>query len=296
MPEAEVVEPNPWRRRWYALLGLGHHLRRLFLGALAPVDQLYLNRWCDEPGGNDVVHYHLDDAVLERLGEIKRRTGFSTNDILTTALGLALARWSGDRGTEVRRFNILIPADMRPRHSSVRSFANHLSSYLVDFDRARMPDARAMLEATYSQVRRQAAVQEPQKKLLAENAVAGFTPISWIQGAMYSAKRTPLNYSFSNLIPISPRDNGGMFGTRTWTACHLRILTPNAYLNGVNTTVIRYAGKLCFNFNHKTGVVPRQEVEDLVERFEEALAEVVFAARQQERRPVAIPVPTEVPA
>jgi Condensation domain len=294
--EAEMIEPRRWRRPWLALLGFGHHLRRLARLVLTPVDQLYCNRWSDEPGRNDVLHYHLDDSVLDIFREIKQQEGFSTNDLLTAALGLALARWSADHDTPVRRFNVLSPADMRPRHDPPRSFANHLSSYLVDFDRERMPDARSTLEAVHRQVRQQALIREPHKKLLAENSVARFTPVRWINKAIYRARSTPLNYSFSNLIPISPKHHGGMFGTRTWTASHLRILTPNAYLNGTNTTVIRYAGRLCFNFNFKDGVIPREHVGQLVEHFGGALAEVVAAARNEEPRPDLLPAPLEVTA
>lgn len=292
IPEAEMIEPRRWRRPWQALLGFGHHLRRLARLVLSPVDQLYCNRWSDRPGRNDVLHYHLDDAVLDVFREIKQRNGFSANDLLTAALGLALARWSADHDAPVRRYNVLSPADMRPRHDPPRSFANHLSSYLVDFDLERMPDARSMLDAVHRQVRQQALAREPHKKLLAENSVARFFPVRWIHKAIYRARRTPLNYSFSNLISISPKHHGGKLGTRSWTASHLRILTPNAYLNGTNTTVIRYAGKLCFNFNFKDGVIPRAHVGQLIEHFGGALAEVVVAARKEDL----LPAPIEVSA
>ncbi len=294
--DLEMIEPRWWRRPWQAALGLTHHARRLAHELVAPVDQLYCNRWADEPGRNDVYHYLLDDEVLDELRGIKRRHGFSPNDVLTTALARALALWSDDHDTAVRRFNVLIPADVRPRRDAPRSFANHLSSFIVDYDRVRMPDARSMLEATARQVRAQARGRIPHRKLLAEASVARLTPISWIQKAMYAARTTPLNYSFSNLIPISPTARGGRFGTRRWTATDLRILTPNAYLNGTNTTVIRYAGKLCFNFNFKDGVVPREHVEQLVERFEQQLGETVAAARQGEPRPAMLAAPVEVPA
>lgn len=278
VPEAAMVEARPWARRWMALQGFGWHLRGLVRGLVARADALYSNRWSDEPGGNRVVHLLLDGAVLTRLRALKPGTGLSPNDALSAALALALARWSGDCGAPMRRSNLLLPADMRPRRDPPRSFANHISSYILEYDWRGPLDLAALTRSTHDQIRLQARHRAPHKRLVAETMVAGWLPVGLIRRTIYGASTTPFNLSFSNLIPISPPEP---LGTCDFTTTGLRILTPNGYLNGVNTTVIHYAGQLCFNFNHKEGVVSEAEARALMARFQEALEQVLAACEAQ---------------
>jgi len=164
---------------------------------------------------------------------------------------------------------------VRPRPWTLQSFANHLSSFLVDINLRRMPGLMDVVAAIRRQVQQQAARLAPYKKVISEIAVARTTTLGQVHKAVYRPQRTMLNFPFSNLIPISPIDNGGRLATRSWQGEALRIMTPCAWLQAVNTTVIRYAGRLCFNFNYKESVVDQSSVTRLGEIFLERLAAIV---------------------
>jgi len=273
--EDEVAEARRWARWWYRIVGLALHLVALARATLRPADSLACNIGRDYTGHNDVVHLTLDDDLLGPLRALRQERGLSPNDAISGALSAALARWSAAEGAPVRRFNFLVVADARPRGSQVRSFANHLSSFLVWLPVAGRADPVELARKIRRQVRRQAASRTHIKKLISEIFVTRALDVATISKMVYATPRAPLSYSFSNLIPISPRGYTGRFATTSWAAESLRIMTPSPFLQGINTTVIRYAGQLCFNFNYKESVVSRDAVLRLIACFRECLSEMV---------------------
>ena len=52
------------------------------------------------------------------------------------------------------------------------------------------------------------------------------------------------------------------------------ITTPAAPRLGIALTVIRYGGRLFFNFNYKASAATREQTEELCRRFQGVLAEL----------------------
>lgn len=275
IPEAVVAEPSPIRRFGARFIGTFLHMRNIIRYSLRPPDQLVSNLPGDYSGHNQVHHRWMEPEDFSPICALRGAAGVSTNDVLSSALALALSDWSRHNGHPVNRFNLLIPADVRPRPWTRESFANHLSSFLVDFHMDRYGGPLDLLESLRGQIRRQARRRDHITKVLAEIMVARLMPLGRIRDAVFAPKRTMLNFPFSNLVAISPQDNHGRLGTRRWVGEDLRIMTPCAWLQGVNTTVIKYGGRLCFNFNHKASVIDTTMVNDLATRYEETLADLV---------------------
>ncbi|HEY3353714.1 MAG TPA: condensation domain-containing protein [Polyangia bacterium] len=274
LPEAEVAEPDPGRRRRARWAGYLYTLWDLVRALVRPPDPLRSNVGDDFTGHNRVLHLELDEAVLARCRRA-RAAGLSVNDLLTGALALALSRWTRAAGLPLRRFSLMLLADMRPRDREVRSFANHLSSYVVDLDLRRGDGALALTRAVHDSVRRQAARRLPLKRLLAGIALVRRFRLGTLRRAVFGARRATLNTSFSNLLPLWP---GGRLATRAWTCERLLIMTPCLFRQGLNASVIHYAGRLCFNFNYKESIVDAASARLLVDGFAAALDETLAEA------------------
>lgn len=282
IPEALVAEPSLVRRIGARFIGTFLHMRNILRYSLRPPDQLVSNLPGDYTGHNQVHHRWIEPEQINEISRL-RAAGVSTNDVLSSAMALALAQWSDDHGHPVRRFNLLIPADVRPRPWTRSSFANHLSSFLVDLSMDRYDGPLDLLDSLRGQIRRQARRRDHITKVLAEILVARLMPLGRIRDAVFAPQRTMLNFPFSNLVAISPRENDGRLGTSHWVGEDLRIMTPCAWLQGTNTTVIRYGGRLCFNFNHKASMVDRPMVGGLADRYEEHLGALVTAVQGRGR-------------
>ena len=275
LAEATVAEPSRWKRLLFRFPGTLMHIRNLVRYAFHPPDQLVSNLATDFTGHNQVIHHDVDTDLVRRIRGLKAASGHSTNDILTTAMALSLASWSEEQQHPVRWFNLLIPADIRPRNWSLESFANHLSSFLVDLDLRRYGDPLALLGSVHEQIRKQASRRAPLKKVLAEIAVAKMVSLARVRKAVFAPQRTILNFPFSNLVSLSPPDGEDRFFTSRWSAEQLRIMTPCAWLQGANTTVIKYNGQLSFNFNHTQSSVTTPLAQRLVSHYDLALMDLV---------------------
>ncbi len=90
------------------------------------------------------------------------------------------------------------------------------------------------------------------------------------------------NFSFSNLIPLGVPGAGkdDKWAGDGFAVDSLRVTTPCTPPQGANTTVLKYAGLLCFNFNYKDSVVDDAAASDLCALFEEALAETEQALQR----------------
>lgn len=278
LAEAEVAESNRWRRALYRHLGYWFHLKQAFYGILFRNGQLHSNLSRDYSGNNTVTHCYVPASIVERLRGLRSSTGYSVNDFLATALSIALYRWSTARGTEPKRFNVLVPADARPRGWSGESFGNHLCSFVLFIPARLARRPLDLLRSVSRQTRRQFRKRYHVKALLAGIQMLRLASVGLLKKLIFGAKRAALNFSFSNLIPISPTANGGRFVTGSWRSERLEIMTPCGYLQGVNTTVIRHADQLCFNFNFKDSCVDAASIDDMIAAFHQALEELIAAA------------------
>jgi hypothetical protein len=95
-------------------------------------------------------------------------------------------------------------------------------------------------------------------------------PLDRMQELVFAAKRPAHNLNLSNLIPL---DFPVMAGT-AWTVDEVLITTPVTPRTGIVLTVVRYNGRLCFNFNHVATAATAAQVTELARLFRDALAEL----------------------
>ena len=238
--------------------------------ALAPPTPLRCNVGDDYTGPNRTRSLSLPAARLERWRGARASHGLSTNDVLLGALAAALGRWSARHGHPPRRTRLFAIVDTRPRGAAFESFANHLSSYLVGAELRGAPKVLDVAASLGRQIAAQSRRHVAHEKLLVEAPLALASPIGWLRHIVFTRPRLVANHVFSNLIPLgtSERWRGEGFEVEA-----LRVTTPCTPPQGMNTTVVRYGGELCFNFNHKGSVVDDALAGDFAATFEEALAE-----------------------
>jgi hypothetical protein len=87
---------------------------------------------------------------------------------------------------------------------------------------------------------------------------------------IFETKRPSYNLNFSNLIPLEFPVLGG----EGWGVDDVMITTPVAPRHGMVLTVIRYGGKLVFNFNYKTTAATKEQAEELCDAFRALLGEM----------------------
>lgn len=277
LPEDLLVQPQAAGRFWWRHAGNLAHLGTLFHLLLFPPDALASNppvasgQSMDFKGANRALYHLVGDPLLERLRAGRARHGCSVNELLCGALSAALARWTQAQGRPLRRFNLFLPADMRPRGAGLLSSANHLSSYLVHLDTRGTPRPLDLAGQVHAQIRQQHRRRFPEKKLLSEIEATRRLSPAQIRQSLSGGRRALFNIPFSNLIAISPQTP---YATSSWVGRDLRVMTPCGYLQGLNVTVLRYHGELCFNFNYKASAVEREQVERLILAFDEALREL----------------------
>jgi hypothetical protein len=271
--ELEALELGRGRSILYGLAGL-----RIWLGitasqALHPLTPLYHNRSRDYRGPNETLHWKLDRALLEQWKPLRERHGISLNTLLTAAYLRAQQIWNRELGIEPGRTRITLVAETRPRHGGFRSFANHLGALLAELPLDRDLEPRAMMASIQEQVRRQARTDAPRKRLVFERASTAALPLDGMRKACFEGTSLGAQLSFSNLISLPfPRLAGP-----GWSIEAVHITTPVIPPFGVLLTVICYGDHLCFNFNHKSPLVTREQIASLVRAFEKALDEMTAA-------------------
>jgi hypothetical protein len=277
LPEEPLVEPRPWRRALWVHAGNLSHLLGFLGFLLSPPDPLPSNPACGESldfrGADRARHLVLDGTWLARCRALRPSTGLSVNECLCGALGAALRRWSAESARPVRRFNLFLPFDLRPRGGPLLSSANHISAVVVRFGPGEGEDPLRFARTAHRQIRAQIVRQLPRKRALAEIQAFRRFSASAIRRALLGAQRAMFSLPFSNLIAISPGQR--TYHARTWEGLALRVMTPCGYLQGLNVTVLAYAGKLCFNFNYKASVLRVEAVDRLIDLFREALEAAV---------------------
>jgi hypothetical protein len=271
--ELDALELGRGRSFLYGLAGL-----RIWLAISAgqifhPLRPLYHNRSRDYRGPNATLHWTLDRKALDAWKPLRERHGVSLNTLLTAAYLRAQQRWNRELGIEPGLTRITLVAETRPRHGGFRSFANHLGALLAQLPLDQDLEPLAMMASIQEQVRRQARADAPRKRLVFERATTAAIPLENMRKACFEGTGLGAQLSFSNLISLPfPRLAGP-----GWSIEAVHITTPVIPPFGVLLTVIRYGDEICFNFNHKATLVTREQIADLVDHFEAALAEMTAA-------------------
>ncbi|MGO8998185.1 MAG: condensation domain-containing protein [Polyangiaceae bacterium] len=272
--EVEALGLSPVKQLAYTLGGFLWLLGALFRAAVTPLTPLLQNRSNDYSGENGTVHWVVSDAVLEPWNAARKRLQVSLNTLLTGALMLANQRVHRARGLPLGRTNAQLLMETRPRDKPFVSFANHLTFLDAEANLARVSDSAALLRSIQKQVERQRDHATPIKRLLIERAFVLVMPLEQIQKLIFDTKRPAYNLNFSNLIPLEFAALGG----EGWRVDDVMITTPVAPRHGIVLTVIRYGGKVVFNFNYKTTAATREQTAELCGAFRTVLEELTGAS------------------
>jgi hypothetical protein len=268
--EAEALGLSPVKQLAYTVGGFGWLLGTMLRANLTPLTPLLQNRSNDYSGENGTVHWALADTVLEPWNAARKRLSVSLNTLLTGALMLANQRVHRAKGLPLGRTNAQLLMETRPRDRPFVSFANHLTFLDAEANLAKTEDPAALLQSIQKQVDAQRDHATPFKRLLCERGFVGILPLEQIQGIIFDSRRPAYNLNFSNLIPLEFPALGG----DGWGVDDVMITTPVAPRHGIVLTVIRYGGKLVFNFNYKTTAATREQTEELCAAFRAVLTEL----------------------
>jgi hypothetical protein len=271
--EVEALGLSPGKQAAYVAAGFASLIGSVIRGAVTPLTPLLQNRSSDYSGENCTLHWAVGDGVLEPWNAVRKRLEVSLNTLLTGALMLANQSVHRARGLPLGRTSAQLLMETRPRERPFVSFANHLAFLEAEADLSRVSDSAELLRSIQAQVVSQRDRARPIKRLLAERAFVLLVPLEQIQKMIFETSRPAHNLNFSNLIPLEfPKLEG-----EGWGVDDVMITTPVAPRHGVVLTVIRYGGKLVFNFNYKSTAATRELVEELIAAFRQAMREMTGA-------------------
>ncbi len=253
----------PGRARWWRWSGYVGILRAIVRAIARPTVPLIQNRSNDYTGDDDCVRWIVADAALDAWNAARKRIGVSLNSMLAGAMFAANQRWHRDRGAPLGRTTSTLIMETRPRDGGFVSFANHLATLDAEVDLGAVDDPAAMARAIQAQVDAQKRANRPIKRLLAERALVAGMRLSAMQRIVFQSKHPTYNLNFSNLIALAFPTLGG----EGWRVDEVLITTPVTPRTGIALTAIRYNGRVVFNFNYKSSVVPRADVEMLRDHF-----------------------------
>ena len=266
--EVEALGLTTATRLRYTVAGLGSLIASIWSALVRPVAMLVQNASADYTGANAALRWVVADSALEGWRPARTTIGASLNSLLTGALFLANQRLHRTLGHRLGRVNASLIMDTRPRDRSFESFANHLATLEAELPLQRELDPAEAVRSIQAQVVRQLARRRPIKRLLCERALVAGMPMDKLHRLVFEAKRPAHNLNFSNLIPL---DFPVLAGAR-WTVDEVLITTPVTPRSGIVLTVVRYHGRLCFNFNYPSSVVSAEHVTQLASLFRETLA------------------------
>jgi hypothetical protein len=268
--ELEALALSRWRRRGWQLAGyleLGRVFARALFRKTVPLAQ---NRSNDYRGDNGTVHLIAGDDQLAAWNRARKQLGVSLNSLLTAALFCATRRSHRARGAPIGRTSSSLLMETRPRQAGFVSFANHLATLEVTLALDRLDEAATMARAVQAQVDAQRRANRPFKRLLAERALVASMTLAQLRRVVFESKHPSYNLSFSNLIALDFATLGG----DGWLVDEVLITTPVTPRTGIALTVIRYHGRVVFNFNYKASAASRDHAEALSAEFERVLAEL----------------------
>ena len=261
--ELEALALSPWERRRLFAGGIWEYLRGFWAGVRMPVSELRQNRSTDYTGGNRTLHLTRPAALLDRHASEAKAAGGNLNALLIAWLFEANRRWHASLGEQPARVNMTLIAETRPREGGFDSFANHLTSFIVDLRLDRLPDTGALMLAAHGQLREQAARRAHLRRYLVERWLVLSLRMGAFRKMLFSNGPTVINLNLSNMLAIPlPRLSG-----EGWRVTEALISTPTTPRTGIVLTVTRCEGVVSFNFNFKTTVVSEEEVAALVAVF-----------------------------
>ncbi len=265
--ELEALGLSAPARARYFLAGLGSLTASIAKALVRPTSVLVQNESTDYTGANGAVRWVVDDAALEGWQQARKRLGVSQSALFTAALYAATQRWHRELGRPLGRVNASLVMETRPRDGNFVSFANHLATLEVVLDLARELDPDDAARSLHAQLKRQLDRKRPLERLVCERAIVAGMPLDKLQALVFDAKRPAFNLNLSNLIPLEFPVLSG----RGWTADEVLITTPVTPRNGIALTVVRYNGRVCFNFNYTASAVTAAQTAELARRFRDAL-------------------------
>jgi hypothetical protein len=265
--ELEALGLSRMTRVRYGLAGFASLTASVAKAVLRPSAMLVQNESADYTGPNGAVRWVVDDATLEAWQRARKQLGVSQSALFTAALIVATQRWHRELGRRLGRVNASLVMETRPRDGGFVSFANHLATLEVELNLARDLDPADAARAIHAQLKRQQARNRPIKRLVCERAIVAGMPLDKLQALVFDAKRPAFNLNLSNLIPLEFPVLSGP----GWTVDEVLITTPVTPRNGVALTVVRYNGRVCFNFNYAATAVTSAQATELARRFRDAL-------------------------
>lgn len=275
--ELEALGLSPATRLRYGLAGFGSLMASIVKALVRPTTILVPNRSTDYTGANGAVRWVVDDGVLEGWQAARQRLGVSQTALFTAALYVAVQRWHHELGHRLGRVNASLVMETRPRDGGFVSFANHLATLEVDLALDRPLDPAAAARDLHRQLKRQLERKRPLKRLVCERAIVAAMPLDKLQALVFEAKRPAYNLNLSNLIPLDfPTLEGP-----GWTVDEVLITTPVTPRNGVVLTVVRYHGRVCFNFNYVASAFTSAQTLELARGFRDALEALTGAPARE---------------
>jgi hypothetical protein len=274
--ELEGLGLTQAQRRSHAIAGVGILARGAMRALASPLTPLLQNRSNDYSGENATIHWSLPDAALGPWDAARKRLGVSLNTLLTGALMLANQRVHRAKGLPLGRTNAQLLMETRPRATEgapFLSFANHLTFLEAEADLGKATDPAALVQSIQAQVTAQREQATPIKRLLGERFFVGLLPLEQVQRIIFESSRPQYNLNFSNLIALE----FPMLEGEGWRVEDVLITTPVAPRHGIVLTVIRYGGRLVFNFNYKSTAATRELTEEIRTQFEAVMAEMTAA-------------------
>ncbi len=268
--ELDALGLAPTTRVGYGLAGFASLTASIAKALARPITNLVQNDSADYTGPNGAVRWVVDDAALDGWQRARRQLGVGQSALFTAALFGAAQRWHRELGRRLGRVNASLVMETRPRDGGFASFANHLATLEVELQLGRTLDLADAARAIHAQLKRQLDRKRPLHRLVCERAIVLGMPLDKLHALVFEAKRPAYNLNLSNLIaldfPVLSGDG--------WVADEVLITTPVTPRNGIALTVVRYHGRVCFNFNYAAPAVSGAQTADLARRFRDALEEL----------------------
>jgi hypothetical protein len=271
----------------YGLAGFGSLMASIVKALVRPTAMLVQNDSADYTGPNGAVRWVVDTTALDGWQRARKQLDVSQSALFTAALFIATQRWHRVLGRRLGRANASLVMETRPRAGGFVSFANHLATLEVELQLARDLDPADAARSIHAQLKRQQRRGRPIKRLVCERAIVAGMPLDKLQALVFDARRPAFNLNLSNLIPLEFPVLAGP----GWSVDEVLITTPVTPRNGIALTVVRYNGRVCFNFNYAASAVTAAQASELARRFREAL-EILTGYRPREAATAALePVP-----
>jgi hypothetical protein len=265
--ELEALGLSRMTRVRYGLAGFASLTASIAKALLRPSAMLVQNESADYTGPNGAVRWVVDDSALDGWQRARKQLGVSQSALFTAALYVATQRWHRELGRRLGRVNASLVMETRPRDRDFVSFANHLATLEVELHLDRDLDPADAARAIHAQLKRQQDRKRPIKRLVCERAIVAGMPLDKLQALVFDAKRPAFNLNLSNLIPL----DFPVLSGPGWTVDEVLITTPVTPRNGIAFTVVRYNGRVCFNFNYAASAVTAAQTAELARRFRDAL-------------------------